>query len=112
MSTPTAHRVRRSGRRASATGCSAVSKERNDRPREHRCRFALISSAERNAALRQPIGTGQPVGSLAYAGRVSTSERAGAGRDVDVLADRSWGTRSHRETLAELVLLGWTPLGV
>jgi hypothetical protein len=43
---------------------------------------------------------------------MSTSERAGAGRDVDVLAARSWGTRSHRETLAELVLLGWTPLGV
>jgi hypothetical protein len=43
---------------------------------------------------------------------VSISERASAGSDVGVLADRSWGTRSHRETLAELVLLGWTPCGV
>ena len=43
---------------------------------------------------------------------MSTSEWASAGLDVGVLADRSWGTRSHREALAELVLLGWTPCGV
>ncbi len=40
------------------------------------------------------------------------SGRAGAGSDVGVLAERSWGTRSHREALADLVLLGWTPCGV
>ena len=55
---------------------------------------------------------GRESGRRAYAGRVSISERASAGSDVGVLADRSWGTRSHRETLAELVLLGWTPCGV
>jgi hypothetical protein len=55
---------------------------------------------------------GRESGRRAYAGRVSTSERAGAGSDVGVLADRIWGTRSHRETLAELVLLGWIPCGV
>ncbi len=55
---------------------------------------------------------GSESGRRAYAGRVSTSERAGAGSDVGVSADRSWGTRSHREALAELVLLGWTPCGV
>lgn len=43
---------------------------------------------------------------------MSTGEGTTAGSDAGVLADRSWGTRSHRETLAELVLLGWTPCGV
>ncbi len=55
---------------------------------------------------------GRHSGRRAYAGRVSISERAGADSDVAAVADRSWATRSHRETLVELVLLGWTLCGV
>ncbi|HEU4349698.1 MAG TPA: hypothetical protein VFR35_18125 [Actinoplanes sp.] len=40
------------------------------------------------------------------------STRDGASADVDALADRGWGARSYRETLAELILLGWAPCGL
>ncbi|WP_433351837.1 hypothetical protein ACQP25_02545 [Microtetraspora malaysiensis] len=32
--------------------------------------------------------------------------------DLTPLRDRSWAALSHRQALAELVLLGWTPCGV
>ncbi len=48
----------------------------------------------------------------AYAGGVLASDWADADPDVVALVDRNWAVRSHRQTMAELLLLGWTPCGI
>jgi hypothetical protein len=48
----------------------------------------------------------------AYAWLVRAREPGEVDPDVVVLLDEIWAAKSHRQALAELVLLGWTPCGI